>query len=325
MRRFKNILVVLDGITSLPAMLERVTGLAAANAANVTLVALAEARAGELRRLLSGFGGSEASDVEQKVRDSYLERLEEMASGVRASGIQVRTEVEQGTPSLELVRRVLREGHDLVVKNARREDDWPFLRGLDMQLLRKCPCPVMILNSSAARGPARIMAAVDAASGEPEHERLNRTVMDLATSLTRQDGAHLDVVSVWEVPEEWTLRHGRFHIPSHEVDAIVAREEASCANRLEALVREFESEAPTMRILHLKGRPAPTILRHVTSEGIGTLVMGTVARTGIAGFLIGNTAETILGQVTCSVLATKPEGFMSPVELTEDMAADPVS
>ena len=42
--------------------------------------------------------------------------------------------------------------------------------------------------------------------------------------------------------------------------------------------------------------------------------MGTVGRTGVQGFFIGNTAEEILNQVECSVLAVKPPGFESPVK-----------
>lgn len=41
--------------------------------------------------------------------------------------------------------------------------------------------------------------------------------------------------------------------------------------------------------------------------------MGSVARTGIPNFIMGNTAESILGQVKCSVLVVKPDGFISPV------------
>ena len=48
------------------------------------------------------------------------------------------------------------------------------------------------------------------------------------------------------------------------------------------------------------------------------IVMGTVSRTGVAGFLIGNTAEKILGQVDCSVLTVKPDGFITPVRLGEE-------
>jgi nucleotide-binding universal stress UspA family protein len=41
--------------------------------------------------------------------------------------------------------------------------------------------------------------------------------------------------------------------------------------------------------------------------------MGTVARTGIAGWITGNTAEKVLGVANCSVLAIKPPDFLSPV------------
>jgi nucleotide-binding universal stress UspA family protein len=46
--------------------------------------------------------------------------------------------------------------------------------------------------------------------------------------------------------------------------------------------------------------------------------MGTVCRTGVTGFLIGNTAEKVLNNVDCSVLTVKPEGFVTPVTLLED-------
>jgi len=39
------------------------------------------------------------------------------------------------------------------------------------------------------------------------------------------------------------------------------------------------------------------------------LVMGSVARSGIPGLVVGNTAEKILGHVDCSVLVLKPKGF----------------
>jgi hypothetical protein len=41
--------------------------------------------------------------------------------------------------------------------------------------------------------------------------------------------------------------------------------------------------------------------------------MGTIGRSGVPGLLIGNTAERMLSAVDCSILALKPEGFVSPV------------
>lgn len=37
-----------------------------------------------------------------------------------------------------------------------------------------------------------------------------------------------------------------------------------------------------------------------------------LARTGISGFFPGNTAENILQKIGCSLLALKPQGFVSP-------------
>ena len=68
--------------------------------------------------------------------------------------------------------------------------------------------------------------------------------------------------------------------------------------------------------IHLvEGEPGECISALVDKEDIDLLVMGTVCRTGIAGFLIGNTAEEVLSQVDCAVLTVKPEGFVTPVTL----------
>jgi nucleotide-binding universal stress UspA family protein len=56
----------------------------------------------------------------------------------------------------------------------------------------------------------------------------------------------------------------------------------------------------------------PDIGREIGAE---LIVIGTVGRTGIAGLLIGNTAESIISEVECPVLAIKPEGFETPVKV----------
>jgi nucleotide-binding universal stress UspA family protein len=66
----------------------------------------------------------------------------------------------------------------------------------------------------------------------------------------------------------------------------------------------------------LKGEPGHLIPQLAAKMEVGLIVMGTVSRTGVAGFLIGSTAERTLRQVDCAVLAVKPEGFVTPVSLT---------
>ncbi len=70
--------------------------------------------------------------------------------------------------------------------------------------------------------------------------------------------------------------------------------------------------------IHLdKGRASEVIPETVAKHRINLLVMGTVARTGVSGLIIGNTAESVLDKVRCSVIAVKPPGFVTPVHLTD--------
>jgi nucleotide-binding universal stress UspA family protein len=59
------------------------------------------------------------------------------------------------------------------------------------------------------------------------------------------------------------------------------------------------------------------IVKLAKSKKIDLLVMGTVHRSGLAGFFIGNTAEKVLSEVNCSVLTVKPAGFVTPVPLND--------
>ena len=51
-----------------------------------------------------------------------------------------------------------------------------------------------------------------------------------------------------------------------------------------------------------------------TEHRINLLVMGTVARGGVTAMVMGNTAERVLDNVDCSVIAVKPDGFVSPIQ-----------
>jgi nucleotide-binding universal stress UspA family protein len=70
-----------------------------------------------------------------------------------------------------------------------------------------------------------------------------------------------------------------------------------------------------VQIHSLKGDPGTVIPSFVKNHQVDVIVMGTLCRTGLSGLYIGNTAEKVLGNVRCSVLTVKPEGFVSPVKL----------
>ena len=67
----------------------------------------------------------------------------------------------------------------------------------------------------------------------------------------------------------------------------------------------------------IKATPRGEVPPLIAGIEVDPLIMGTVARTGVPGFTPGNTAETILNPVDCSVLAIKPPGSVTPVTLPQ--------
>ncbi len=66
--------------------------------------------------------------------------------------------------------------------------------------------------------------------------------------------------------------------------------------------------------VHLVKSWARTEIPFLVRElGADLVVVGTGARTGIGGLLVGNTVEMLLTQIDCLALTLKPEGFLSPV------------
>lgn len=313
MKRFKSILVVCDTQSRVEHVFERVRWLSKANEASVELIDVINVDPGHLTSLFRATQNQQADQLADQILEAHRSRLEELAQPLRDEGIDVRCTLRHGTVFLEVIRRVLEVGHDLVIKGVQLGTDGPLFQGSDMHLIRKCPCPVWILKSEADPRATRILAAVDPDPDDPNRDKLNHTVMELAMSLAQQDDASLEVMNVWHLQEESTLRHGLIKIPQSDVDTILNRAEQESAWRLKRLMNDFPDHEDRMRVLHVKGIAADVISQHVHDTGIDTIVMGTVGRTGVAGFFIGNTAETILGRVTCSVLTVKPPSFLSPV------------
>ena len=198
----------------------------------------------------------------------------------------------------------------------------------DMHLLRKCPCPVLMLKPEQKDSFRKILATVDVNDDLSEldegrvQESLNQQVLDYSAALSSPELSEMHIGSAWEAYSEDWLRYGAFsHQPEDKVDLYVDQERMECSTKLETLSKQMEGMLGKARVQclqprsHLvKGKASKEIPLMVERYDIDLIVMGTVGRVGIPGLIIGNTAESILEQTKCSVLAIKPEGFKTPVE-----------
>ena len=101
-------------------------------------------------------------------------------------------------------------------------------------------------------------------------------------------------------------------VSPEQVDAYVEDMRAEARQGLDRLLAQVPAE-PGRRAVHLiKGDAVETITGFVRAAHVDLLVMGTVIHSGFPGLLIGHTAESVLQQVDCSVVAIRPGGLDAP-------------
>ncbi len=320
MQRFKDILIVVEDNTLGKTLLAQGAALARRNRARLTVAVLVEAVTYEPSRLVSA---GTVAEPPVPIIEKPGQPLEQLISSLRQKEIEVEANVLSGTPFLEIIRAVIRNRHDLVMIMAGGEGGLKekLFGGTPMQLLRKCPCPVWVMKPTHPRPYRRILTTVDPDPFDQERHSLNKTIMELSTSLAQLEQSELHIVHAWTLFGEAILRGPRGNLSKQEMYRLLSETRQKQESLLNDSLLPYGLNKLKHRVHLLKGEPGRVISEVAQAQGIDLIVMGTVCRTGIAGLLIGNTAETVLRQVDCAVLAVKPEGFVSPVGLVSKMMA----
>jgi len=321
MRRFRSILFYTRGKKEELGALEKAVDLAQRNCARLTVVGVLR----ELPRDLRSLAAALPIDALQEEGVNELgEQLNAFVAPVRREGLDLAVKPLCGTPFVEIIREALRCQHDLVMMAAEGGLRNAFLGGTSMRLMRKCPCPVWVIKPGQRVRFAQVMAAVDPVPDDPVRRSVNMTVMNLATSLTRSEGGELHIVHACDTQSiDLLCAPWGAMLMSKDGQAMMAGEKEERESLLESRHRQWVDEllagfdlSGIKHEIHIS-RDAPTHLipKLAAAHEIDLIVMGTLARAGIAGFLMGNTSEEVLQQVNCSVLTVKPEGFVTPVTI----------
>jgi universal stress protein E len=306
MKRFKNISLIYECDQS---TLERAALLAKENHARLTIVHAIKEFPTSWQHL---YVDDKPVDVKKLVMQDQQESLEEMASSLHSLGVHPKTRLLEGVPFVEIIRDVVENERDLVIMTVDKKPGWReyFFGNTVSAMMRDCPCPVLALKPSGQKSFKKILVAVDPVLVGDSHDTLNKVILELASSLAELEDAELHVVNAWRLVGESMMR-GRLSLPKADVDRAVLHEFGKHRDLVQDLLVK---NGITSQHVHLpKGDAVHAIPELVKELAADLLVMGTVCRTGIPGFIIGNTAEQVLGAVECSTLTVKPEGFVSPV------------
>lgn len=232
-----------------------------------------------------------------ELRHLFRERLEEQLAPFRSAGVTLRHETMLGSPFAEIIRAVEREGHDLVLAGTRGLHGVKrfVLGSTAKRLVRKCPSTVWIVQAEQSRPLQKIVAATDFSDVSWKARRQ-------AAWLAHQAGAELHVLHVLET----RLDELKTQSPRETRRAAQRQLDESLKNDLPEFIsvtKHIESSPdPWRKITSLAGRLEADLV-----------AMGTVGRSGVAGVLLGNTAEKVLLSCKCDILAVKPDGFVSPI------------
>jgi universal stress protein E len=160
----------------------------------------------------------------------------------------------------------------------------------------------VLLVSDRQKGPFRdVVACVDFS----EH---SRAAVEQAIRVALQDGSKLHLLHVYSAP--WHHLHYRAPTPAASPD-FKRQYLDGLRRRLDAFLDEFASD---LKALHIEASSeliegehyARGIISYVQESAADLVVLGTRGRTNLRYLLMGSTAERVVLESPCCVLAVKP-------------------
>jgi len=256
--------------------------------------------------------GREVMRMVREDREARARNLAEMARPSLPPG-RTRWRVLEGeVPWHSVVLHAIAQAPDLLVVPARGED--PFgPDSVTQHLFRKCPAPVWAVHPGRPPFPRRVLAAVDPGAPRSVERDLARRVLELARRIGGAGPLELHAAHAWSVPSEALLRS---KFGAARTEAFLEQQQELAGAQLDELLAEA-GLGPSLAGRHLPaGNPAAAIPSLAEALDADLVVLGSAGRNGLAGILIGSTAEAIVTRLARSVAVVKPAGYVSPVRPT---------
>ncbi|GGI95661.1 universal stress protein [Halopseudomonas pertucinogena] len=257
-------------------------------------------------RLLAGYLGADLHLLVCENRRDHSAVLEELCASLETAGITASfTQAWHNNLTDTIIRTLMAHGCGLVIKQ--HTPDNPLKKALltpeDWKLLRYCPAPVLLAKGSALWLQGKVLAAVDLGDHDDQHQSLHRSIVSHAADIARMINGELHLLSAHPAPMLSAVN------PIYQLRETILEVYGEKARRY---VEEYEiSERNT----HIDEGPADALIPRVAEQiGACVTVIGTVARTGISGALIGNTAEVVLDQLSGDVLVLKPDDMIDHLQ-----------
>lgn len=251
-------------------------------------------------------------DTERDIQQRCLAQLHAMGKRLQRRAIEVSVSAEWDFPGYEaVIRRANQIKADLIVADlhAGRHIAARMLHLTDWELLRLSATPVLLVKTKAQYRQPVILAAVDPTHTRAKPAALDNEILSVASSFNDSLHGTLHAVHAFipAPPSIW---------PSNTAGALsLPRQMAQTARKARQMLdRALGSTKIPRSRRHLVDRhPIDAIEQTARQIHSSIVVMGAVSRSGLQGFIFGNTAERILDSLACDVLVVKPANFKQRV------------
>lgn len=304
---YKSILVVLDPQDEQDKALARGIKLARLENATLTLFLSIYDFSYEMTTMLS-------AEERESMRSSLIEErkawINERVQAFDTQGIGVNvTVVWHHRPFEAIIKATLEHANDLIIKGTRRHDKLQsvIFTPTDWHLLRKAPCPVLLVKDHEWPPQGQVIAAVNAGADDEAHQALNERIIKASTHMSEVLDAHLNLINCYpSAPLNMAIEIPEFDTSDYQANVKQYHEQS-----LAALADEHNLAEKNLHVREgLPEDQIPALAEEIDAE---LVVLGTIGRTGLTAALLGNTAEHVIEQLNCDVLAIKPDDFRSPV------------
>ncbi|KLV04133.1 Universal stress protein family 1 [Photobacterium aquae] len=252
-------------------------------------------------------------DLLDKATKIYHDALKEHVHVLKKQypNICFNIKIRIGVPFIEIVKEANASHSSLVIIDSHRANKTDACkRGSNtLHLMRKSAVPIWSI-STHSQPVKQVVAAIDLAN--QDYQEFNAKIVDLAVEFCSVTGAELTLVHAWRLESEGFLRKWSGY-EDLDIALLSQQMRSERLERLKSLLIPYENSPIVKHIKLLEGETREVLPRYVATSDTDLVILGSLSRTGIAGFLMGNTAESMLNTMSCSVITLKPDSFVSPV------------
>ncbi|TKB50456.1 universal stress protein UspE [Ferrimonas sediminicola] len=304
----ERLLVVIDPDRVEQPALDRALHLARKTGAPITLFSVIFNLTYEKTALLSK---TERDALRDGLIDKHHRQVEELVTPLQQEGLSVDARVEwHDRPFEAIIRYVLDNDVGYIIKSTQEGGNRlsaTFFTPTDWHLIRKAPVPVLMVKEHDWPKEGKILAAIDIDAEDEVHRELNERIIQTCTSLAKLVDAQVHLVNGYPgLPDNLFIEQPEFNNLGFNISISKQHQE-----HLEELGAKHGIAADHCHAR--QGDPEEVIVAIAQDLDAELVVLGTIGEQGITATLLGSTAEHVIYNIGCDLLALKPSSFESPL------------